>query len=155
MKIKVNNNEFDSKILYNGDDDIYRIEVLDGSDVMGYATFKLKRQRYFDSVWLYKIETNKEYAHKGVGSAVINLLEYFAYQNRAHTVEGKFFPENEYAKPFYDKFGYSIEKEGYETYIYKTLDFKTIKQTIEPNITGYEETLQDYDKMKDEQNFEM
>lgn len=141
MKVKVYNKEFEAKILYNSDDDIYRIEVLNGSKVMGYATFKLKRQRFLDSIWLYKIETNKEYAHKGVGSAVINLLEYFAYQNRAHTVEGKYFPKNEFAKPFYDKFGYSIEKEGYETYIYKTLDFKTIKQNIEPNIIGYEEQL--------------
>ena len=67
------------------------------------------------------------------------MLEYFALQNRAQVVEGKFYPENEFAKPFYNKYGYSIDKEDYETYIYKTLDYKRIKENIEPNITKYEE----------------
>ena len=121
MKVKVCNKEFEAKILYNQEQNSYRIEILDNSNIMGYATFKLKRNKYQDSIWLYKIETYPKYAHTGVGTATINLLEYFALQNRAQVV------------------GYSIDKEDYETYIYKTLDYKRIKENIEPNITKYEE----------------
>lgn len=139
MKVKVFNKEFEAKILYNQEQNSYRIEILDNSNIMGYATFKLKRNKYQDSIWLYKIETYPKYAHTGVGTATINLLEYFALQNRVQVVEGKFYPENEFAKPFYNKYGYSIDREDYETYIYKTLDYKRIKENIEPNITKYEE----------------
>lgn len=147
MKVKVGKKEFDSKILFNTEENSYRIEILDNSNVMGYATFRIKRNRYQDSIWLYKIETYPKYAHTGVGTATINLLEYFALQNRAQVVEGKFYPENEFAKPFYNKFGYSIDREDYETYIYKTLDYTKIKENIEPNITKYEEQLDEQNEL--------
>ena len=147
MKVKVGKKEFDSKILFNTEENSYRIEILDNSNVMGYATFRIKRNRYQDSIWLYKIETYPKYAHTGVGTATINLLEYFALQNKAQVVEGKFYPENEFAKPFYNKFGYSIDREDYETYIYKALDYKKIKENIEPNITKYEEQLDEQSEL--------
>ena len=46
MKVKVCNKEFEAKILYNQEQNSYRIEILDNSNIMGYATFKLKRNKY-------------------------------------------------------------------------------------------------------------
>lgn len=141
MKVKVYNREFEAKILYNEYDNTYLIKILDGSNVMGYASFKVKRRQYQDSIWLYKIETNPNYAHMGVGTATICLLEYFALNKRVQVIEGKYFPKNEFAKPFYEKYGYSIEKDGYETFIFKYLDYKKIKENIEPKIIQYEEQI--------------
>ena len=137
MKIKVNNREFDGKITYNAEDRYYTIEVGQGKQVMGYVTFKTKRETRGNTIWINKIETYEQFAHRGVGTAVIQLLEYFAYKNNISYMEGKFYPDNEYAKPFYEKLGYTIEKEYYETFVYKLLDFKEIKTQIAPNITKY------------------
>lgn len=109
---------------------------------MGYATCLLKE----DSLWLYKIETYEKFAHQGVGSALLDIVEFLAMQNRRKTVDGKYYPLNEFAKPFYEKHGYFIpnQKGGWDDYdetwhMFKDLDFKKIKSEISRNIEVCEE----------------
>ncbi len=134
MKIKVNDKQFNSKMIYHKNDDYYVIKILNKNGTMGYLTFKIKHESYANIIWLNKIETYKKFAHQGVGTALIQLLEYFAYKNNINYIEGKFYPDNEYAKPFYEKYGYKIEKEYYETFVSKRLEFDKIKKEIEPNL---------------------
>lgn len=149
MKIDINGQNFDCKIDYYENDDFYKIEVLnENKDVMGYATFKIKNSSFSKSIWLYKIETYNRYTHKGVGTAVNNILEYFAYKNKVLFIEGKFYPENKFAKPFYEKYGYKIEKDYYDTLVYKTLNYQWIEKEIAPKIKEYCENtiIQDLEK---------
>ena len=122
----------------------YTITCLgDKGEDMGYATCVRKS----DSFWLNKIETYEGFGHQGVGSAVIDIVEYLAMQNRRKTVDGKFYPfNNSYAKPFYLSHGYVIpnQKGGWDDYdetwhMYKNIDFKKIKKDVESNIEVVEE----------------
>ena len=133
MEIKNKNKTFDVKIKNFVNDNYYAIEVVLNKKVAGTATFKKNGNK----IWLYKIKTNEEFQHQGIGGAVIDTLELFAMKNNCHYIEGKFFPENEHAKQFYENRGYDIYKDNYETYIYKMLDFEKIKQEIEPSIKNY------------------
>lgn len=142
MKIKVKEKQFNSKMIYHKNDDYYTIKIMNENSTMGYLTFKIKREGYNNSIWLNKIETYKKFAHQGVGTALIQLLEYFAYKNNLQYIEGKFYPDNEYAKPFYEKYSYKIEKEYYETFVSKWLDFDKIKKEIEPNLIKNTKKLQ-------------
>ena len=99
-------------------DDYYKI-VAYSSDkkAMGFLTYKITRGK----VWLNYVETKPKYQHQGVGSALIKTFEYEVYGKGLRFVEGKYFPKNEFAKPMYDKNGYEIYKDGYETYLSKSL----------------------------------
>ena len=142
MKIKIQSKksllekeEIEVKIFYDELDKYYTINAYSlRGDIACSATIKPRvspRQ-----MWLNKIETKQGHQHKGYANAVINVIEYLTYNLRYNWIEGKYYPENEYAKPFYDKHGYTIYKDDYETYVTKTLDYDEIKE-IEQNITGY------------------
>lgn len=140
---------------FHGEIKTYTMNILDEDGVyftitcfdengkeMGHATCILNE----DSLWLNKIETYKEYAHQGIGSAIIDIVEYLAMQKRKPMVDGKYYPLNEYAKPFYEKHGWFIpnQKGGWDNYdetwhMFKDLDFKKIKSEISRNIEVCEE----------------
>lgn len=90
------------------------------SEVAANAYFKIK-----DGVcFLGRIEVLQKYSHQGVGTKILNIIEQIAISNYCRAIDGKFFPFGNlgiYAKSFYEKNGYEIYKEDYETYIYKRL----------------------------------
>ena len=150
MKIKLQSKkslleqeDFEVKIVYNQAENFYTINAYNTKgEVVCHATFKTSYSPR--QIWLYKIATAENYQHKGYATAVIKAMEYFAFKSRFDQIEGKYYPENEHAKSFYDKHGYIIYKDGYESYVSKALDFEDIKDNIEPNISDYElETQQD------------
>lgn len=81
--------------------------------------------------WISRIEvTDINYSRIGLGSILLNLTEKFAIKNGKRNMDGTFRPFGElgwFAKSFYEKNGYQIYKDGYETYISKYLNFT--KQT--------------------------
>lgn len=89
--------------------------------IMATLTFK-KDSNNSHRIWLNKIRVEEKFSHNGAASALMYALEDFALKNRVFYIEGKFYPENEYAKPFYEKLGYEIYKEDYETYVGKFLN---------------------------------
>lgn len=108
---------------------------IEEDDIMGSATFKIYDSK--KTTWLFKIETKKEYQHMGIGQALIDIVEYISCLNHMQRIEGRYFPDNEHAKPFYKKNNYEIYKEGYDSFILKNLDRKHIFTDIEPRIKDY------------------
>lgn len=108
--------------------DFYTVKALSFAEVLlGAMTFKTKQENYCKKIWLYKIETFGEHQQKGVGTKLINFLEFFAQQNGVRFIEGKYYPENDRTKSFYEHRGYSIEKDGYDWFVYKNLNFSDEK----------------------------
>lgn len=119
---------FDFKLKYNEADNYYTLKALDSKKEMGMATFLFKSDRWSRKLWLQYIETKEKYAHSGIATAMIQIVEYFAYKNHVEEIEGKYYPKNEFAKPFYEKNGYDIDQEDYNWYIDKYLDFDKVKK---------------------------
>lgn len=116
----------------------YRISAIaDNGDEMGFAVFSVKKQDR--KVWLRKISTKPEYQNLGVAKAMLDVLEYFTVQHRLCMIEGKFYPDNEYAKPFYQKNNYDIYKEDYDTFVSKYIGHDSISDETKQRIIGYEE----------------
>lgn len=116
----------------------YRISAIaDNGDEMGFAVFSVKKQDR--KVWLRKISTKPEYQNLGVAKAMIDVLEYFTVQHRLCMIEGKFYPDNEYAKPFYQKNNYDIYKEDYDTFVSKYIGHDSISDETKQRIVNYEE----------------
>ncbi|NCB48396.1 MAG: GNAT family N-acetyltransferase [Clostridia bacterium] len=90
--------------------------------LLGQMTFKIDQESFTKKIWLYKIETYGENQHNGIGSKMISFLERFAIQKRIYYIEGKYFPENDKAKDFYEHRGYTIEKDGYDWFVCKSLN---------------------------------
>lgn len=128
------------ELKYFEDDRYYRAEAISESgQVMGYVTFKQHTDNP-RTMWLQKIETHKEFQGLGVGDALLSVMEYTTLQSRKTSIDGKFYPDNEFAKPFYEHRGYDITKDGYETYVGKYLNDKQkkrITEEIAPTISGY------------------
>lgn len=131
MQIKVNDKEFNIDVEYSEKDKFFLLKAKNSNFQMGHVSFQLKKDK---TIWIYKIVTNKMFYHQGVATALIYAMEYFAYNFNVKTIEGKFYPTNEFAKPFYEKLGYEIYKEDYDTCLYKDLDYNFIVNNIKPNI---------------------
>lgn len=125
------------------DQKCYIIQCLTENDIeMGCVSF-----RFFDDIlWIYKLETNPKFYRQGVASAVMDIVELMAIKRGINKIEGRFFPSNDAARPFYEKNGYSVpnKTKSWDDYdphwvIHKTLDAKAIKEKVAPNITLYEE----------------
>ena len=115
----------------------YQAQALaDNGDIMGSISFLIKRKDRL--VWLRKIETRPEYQHQGVGQALLDTLEYFTIQKRLCMIEGKFYPDNEFARPFYIKNNYSIDKDGYDTFISKYLSHDKIADNLQDRFVDFE-----------------
>ncbi|MGN1221908.1 MAG: GNAT family N-acetyltransferase [Christensenellales bacterium] len=104
------------------ENDFYEIEAFDDkNNQIGFCNFSIKNH----SCWLYKIcVTEQEYLGQGVGKKMLKMLEKVAKENNCYSIEGKFYPEGngaERAKMFYEKNGYSIQREDYQQYIFKNI----------------------------------
>ena len=132
----IQRDEFNLQVIYYASDNYYEIKAFNGlKQEVARITFKTNNKNRH--IWLNKISTDEKYQHKGYGTALIYAFEYVAKVLKFDQIEGKYYPENQYAKPFYDKHEYAIYKDGYETFITKSLDYEEIKQKIEPFISGF------------------
>lgn len=123
--------------LENVNDNSYMLLALSNTDeIMGSAYFSVNYKER--KVWLKKIETDEKYQNQGVGKALIDVLEFFTINQNMRYIEGKFYPDNEYAKPFYLKNGYEIYKEDYETFVGKFLNAEEVLSNAKDKIINYE-----------------
>ena len=113
---------------YINDNDFCTIQLNTQSEQIGFINFKLNSKNP-KSVWLNKIQIKEKYQSNGLANILLELFETYCKDKRYFTIEGKFYPENDHAKPFYEKNGYTIEKEYYDTYIYKDLSTTYLNST--------------------------
>lgn len=131
MKFKTikNNTEniFNMKMVYHEKEDYYTISCFDKNGVhASEASFMISKANRSQSIWIYKIATFDKFQHKGLGKVMLDTIEMFAKDRKINVIEGKFYPDNEYAEPFYIKNGYSIERDYSTSEIYKYLDFNKV-----------------------------
>lgn len=112
---------------------------------MGIVSFKINE----NFLWVYKLKTNQNFYRQGVASAILDIVEYIAIKNGVNIIEGKFFPDNNYALPFYEKNGFHVPNQtktwdDYDPYwrLYKILDIKTVKEKVANNIIVKKEKSQ-------------
>lgn len=128
FKYKTKTGEIDCELKYSDEGRFYTLYASKGETLMGFATFLFKNEYGIRKMWLQYIETKEKFAHQGVATAMINIMEYVSYKNHVDRVEGKYYPKNEYAKPFYEKNGYDIDHEYYDWYIDKRLEFNEVEK---------------------------
>lgn len=142
---KKQNKYIEMKLSHLDGNDYELVALSDSDAIMGKANFAIiSKQR---KVWLRKIETKPEFQDKGVGQALLDTLEYFTIQKGLKHIEGKFYPDNEYAKPFYLKNDYDIYKEDYETYVEKYLNPQNVEIANKDRILGYE-VIENHEEME-------
>ena len=120
-------NEYKLKIKYKDEKECNQIFLIDleNEQEIGYISFKLNNSPY-KHAWLYKIEIEEKYQCNGFGTLLLKLFENYCIDNKIDYVEGKYYPLNKVAKPFYLKNNYKIEKEYYDTYVVKNLKEKNV-----------------------------
>ena len=102
--------------------DWYEIKAFnEKKEVVGFVSMLIRSERCFPSIWLMKIFVNESERYQGIGQKLIEALECFAKMRHISYIEGKFYPDNSYARTFYEKNGYEIWKDDYETFVSKTL----------------------------------
>ena len=141
MKYDYKGKQVDVDVVHIEQDDYYELRAKEKDQIVGTLNFK-KSKRNKGVAFLNDITVNEEYMGKGYGNILIKAFEYVALNLNLFLVEGKFYPENNRAKPFYIANGYAIEKDDYDTIVVKTLDREKIKQEIEPRIFGYDIILE-------------
>ena len=105
---------------YDNEDSFYKATAMSmQNEEMGYITYKFIPEERL--AWLCKIETYENFQHRGVATALLAFFEQEALTKRYRNVEGKYYPSNKFAKPFYEKMGYAIEREGYGQFVGKYL----------------------------------
>lgn len=123
-KIILKNNESVLlKLYYNNDYNYYEIRAFHKEKDIGFTNFKFEKNG--TSVWLQNIQvTDENFLSKGVGKAMLKMFEDVCTNARRFYVEGKFYPVGigaDLSKDFYNRNGYTIYKDDYETYIDKSL----------------------------------
>lgn len=101
---------------------LYSITVYDDTNLeIASVWFYLKNR----TCYINRIEIKREnYSHMGIGTMLLKHMEKFAMKNYCYNIDGRFYPFGElgkHARAFYIKNDYQIYKDGYETYIGKTL----------------------------------
>ena len=130
MRIISKNVEYDFMIYQNTDDSYeVNIENEDGC-LMGEISFVIKQNK----TWIYNIYTEKEFQHRGVGQALLDICEFCSALNDVKKIEGLYCPSNAYAYNFYEKNGFIFENKRYEIIIKKEIDIEKVKLKMKDRI---------------------
>jgi len=135
-RVKLTNQQPVERILdVRKDNRNYNIDCVNSANErLGSISFCINE----DKTWIYKIETNEDYLHQGAGTALLSIMEYISMLNRVTIIEGKYHPENKFARPFYEKYDYVIpnKTKDWACYddtwtLYKFLDYSKVRDKIE------------------------
>jgi len=139
MKYQTNHCEKLNIIIEKVDFNCICLHALDDSGKeVGYLRFLLINEGS-RSAWLNLIEVPDECQHRGIGGSLITIFEYICVKMRSYNIEGRYYPKNNYAKPFYDKYGYDIFYEGYEQYISKRLEPDKVIEKFMKNLINIDD----------------
>lgn len=94
------------------------IRATDDEEMVGRLSYIIDSKR---NAWLYKVEVREDYREQGIGSNLMDIFEDECAARHVNSIEGKFYPEidGNKVRTFYERKGYSIYKEDYETFVGK------------------------------------
>ena len=137
MKVKTKNETIDIEIFKESgkgnDKDFYEIIAYnEQKDVLGFVNFSVGDKSIIygysaNTIWMWLIQTNENYQHSGIGQTLLNMMEYVAVITGYTRIEGKYYPKNEFAKPFYLKNNYKIDIDDYDQFIIKDIEKKDVQ----------------------------
>ena len=141
--INEQNKIFNLEFHANEQENLYKIICLSKeNEEMGFVSFSIKE----NLVWILKLETNPKFARLGVASAIVDIMEYFAVNNGITRIEGKFYPDNQFARPFYEKNGFFVPNatKSWDDYdetwtLFKNLDKQQVDDKVSSNIKVFED----------------
>ena len=99
-------------------DDLLTVEALCEEQVVGFANYKIIKGQ----AWLYMIKVADNFRKYGIGTNLIRIMEDDCANRRVDFIEGKYYPEgaeDSEVRRFYNKNGFDIYKDGYETMVGK------------------------------------
>ena len=100
-----------------------------GKNELGFAEFN---KRTDDELWLYQIKTYPENRNLGIGSALLEFVEFWAAKFDCNHVAAKYGPTSDYVKEFYYKNNYEFIEREYYTRLEKPVDKEsTINKMIQ------------------------
>ena len=103
------------------------ISAFDDDRLIGFLRYKISDGKS----WLYFVGVQKEYRHlkeEQIGTNLMHIFENECEKRRVWGIEGKYYPKGEegcVVKRFYERNGYSIEREDYDLIVYKSRPTKT------------------------------
>lgn len=151
MQIVEKETVYDIKFKYYKSDNYFEIKCYKDEKKLGYLTFKVSG-KHLNEVFVYQIKTIST-LNKGVGSSLIDALEYFVYINNIESFDAKYYPTTDNIKDFYAHRGYKIYKDGYESYIYKYYNKSKIEKDILPKIINVSQNEKDSINLRNEKVF--
>lgn len=103
------------------------IALNDNNKEIGLLRFRLNKDDR-KIACLNHISVKEEYQHMGVASALIKLFEKISVMLGVGFIKGKYYPKNNYAKPFYTSNGYRIVYDEYDKLIFKALERDNVNE---------------------------
>ena len=153
------------KITVRGEDyiikkDTFSTQVVYGlynlqNEEIGSLYYCINQTNARNDLWLININIKPYYQTRGLGQFLFDLLVNDAILAHVNFIEGKYFPTNDHAKPFYEKNGCEIYKEYYDTYVRKDIDdysnineyFTKVNQITEQEAIDSRQELLDKQKL--------
>ena len=151
MQIVEKETVYDLKFKYYKSDNYFEIKCYKDKKKLGYLTFKVTG-KHSNEIFVYQIKATST-LNKGVGSSLIDALEYFAYINDIESFNAKYYPTTDNVKDFYAHRGYEIYKDGYDSYIYKNYRKSKIKKDVLPKIINVSQKEKDSLSLRNEKVF--
>ena len=122
-----------SKRVINGNE-YYSIRCLGANDkVMGYVNYTIKK----DTLWLIMVETYGQYRSRGIGTALLQVMEVEGAKEGCRCINGKYYPKNTrkededveiHAMDTYLKLGYSKPTSEDDWFLSKWIDRDEVRE---------------------------
>ena len=122
MLVKIRDKEYKLGVYKSPSNGVFEISLFFNDELASKISFGCEIVDNKKRVWLYSIGTSDNYKKFGLGSKLMQTMEYVALKNNVTHIDGYFYPDDEtVASIFYVKNGYKFNYENGSYFLYKDL----------------------------------
>ena len=129
MLVNVNNQSYDLIVQKKETKGVYVISLSQNEQMASKICFGIENENDKNRVWLYRISTDDNYKKNGLGTKLIQTMEYIALQNNITHIDGYYYPEDDVVASMF--YGYKFNFENASGHIYKDLNAIPNNELIE------------------------